>query len=75
MAEAPDDRIPIRRALLSVADKTGLIGFTRTLSGYVTDDGGRELVFSVMLNNYTADKPITWIDRMVTLIATGGKSR
>lgn len=58
----------------SVVAKTGLIGFTRTLSGYCTTDSGEEVVFSVMLNNYTAGRAYTWIDRIVTLIATEGKA-
>ncbi|WP_306120319.1 MULTISPECIES: bifunctional phosphoribosylaminoimidazolecarboxamide formyltransferase/IMP cyclohydrolase [unclassified Roseitalea] len=31
---APDDRVPVRRALISVSDKTGLVEFAKALAGH-----------------------------------------
>ena len=40
-------------ALNNVRAKTGFIGHTRTLSGYVNTKDGEPLAFSMMCNNYT----------------------
>jgi D-alanyl-D-alanine carboxypeptidase/D-alanyl-D-alanine-endopeptidase (penicillin-binding protein 4) len=36
----------------NVRGKTGTLGNVRSLSGYVTTAGGRQLLFSVLANNY-----------------------
>ncbi|MGZ4963335.1 MAG: D-alanyl-D-alanine carboxypeptidase/D-alanyl-D-alanine endopeptidase [Limisphaerales bacterium] len=40
----------------NVHAKTGSLRYVNTISGYVTDRGGEKLVFSVMLNNYSAGR-------------------
>jgi len=62
-----------RKVQPQVRGKTGLIAYTRTLAGYYTSESGEEMVFAVMLNNYTAGRPLTWIDRLATIIFTEGK--
>jgi serine-type D-Ala-D-Ala carboxypeptidase/endopeptidase (penicillin-binding protein 4) len=37
----------------NVHAKTGFIGYTRSLSGYVTSADGEMFVFSMIANNYT----------------------
>jgi serine-type D-Ala-D-Ala carboxypeptidase/endopeptidase (penicillin-binding protein 4) len=63
----------MKRVRSRVKGKTGLINMTRTLSGYVETDSGQQLAYSVMLNNYTGGRSTTWIDRIVTTIATEGE--
>jgi D-alanyl-D-alanine carboxypeptidase/D-alanyl-D-alanine-endopeptidase (penicillin-binding protein 4) len=40
----------------NVHAKTGSLRYVNTISGYVTDRDGEKLVFSVMLNNYSAGR-------------------
>lgn len=51
----------------NVRGKTGTLGNVRSLSGYVTTAGGRQLVFSVLANNYLA--PTDHISRVQDSIA------
>ena len=52
--------------------KTGTLGETRALSGYVEAASGRTLIFSVLVDNHlpgtAADRTV--VDRLVELIAT-----
>ena len=56
-----------------VVAKTGTLGESRTLSGYLTGNSGATVVFSVMVDNHlpttTADR--TLMDRIVEVIANG----
>lgn len=51
----------------NVHAKTGFVANARSLSGYVTTADGRELVFSVLCNNWTA--PVRDIERVQDAIA------
>jgi len=56
----------------NVHAKTGSLRYVNTISGYVTDRGGEKLVFSVMLNNYSAGRDGSGraeSDQVVKLIA------
>ncbi|WP_372483494.1 D-alanyl-D-alanine carboxypeptidase/D-alanyl-D-alanine endopeptidase [Streptomyces aculeolatus] len=52
--------------------KTGSLTGASALSGYVTDADGRELVFSVVLNNYLAGSVKDIEDAVVTTLAGHG---
>jgi D-alanyl-D-alanine carboxypeptidase/D-alanyl-D-alanine-endopeptidase (penicillin-binding protein 4) len=54
-----------------VIAKTGTLGETRDLSGYLTSDSGQTLVFSILVDNHTprTTDDRTIMDRMVELIA------
>ena len=55
--------------------KSGYTSMARALSGYVANGGKEEFAFSIIFNHYTGGPARTWLDRMVTLIATNGKSQ
>ncbi|MCX4818478.1 D-alanyl-D-alanine carboxypeptidase/D-alanyl-D-alanine-endopeptidase [Streptomyces sp. NBC_01142] len=50
--------------------KTGSLTGASALSGYVTDAGGRELVYSVVLNNYLASSVKSIEDAIVVTLAS-----
>ncbi len=52
--------------------KTGTLGESRALSGYLTADSGKTLIFSIMVDNHlpTASPDRALIDQIVTLTAT-----
>lgn len=52
--------------------KTGSLTGASGLSGYVTDADGRELVFSVLLNNYVAPSVKSIEDAIVVTLASHG---
>ncbi|WP_275559537.1 D-alanyl-D-alanine carboxypeptidase/D-alanyl-D-alanine-endopeptidase [Streptomyces sp. 5-6(2022)] len=52
--------------------KTGSLTGASALSGYVTDADGRELVYSVVLNNYLAPSVKNLEDAIVVTLATSG---
>ncbi|MFI1400624.1 D-alanyl-D-alanine carboxypeptidase/D-alanyl-D-alanine-endopeptidase [Streptomyces sp. NPDC020681] len=56
-------------AALNARAKTGSLTGASALSGYVTDAGGRELVFSVVLNNYLASSVKSIEDAIVVTLA------
>jgi D-alanyl-D-alanine carboxypeptidase/D-alanyl-D-alanine-endopeptidase (penicillin-binding protein 4) len=45
-------RMRSTRAEANVRGKTGTLGNVRSLSGFVTTAGGRQLIFSILCNNY-----------------------
>ena len=55
----------------SLSAKTGTLGETRALSGYLTTSAGQKLIFSILVDNHlpttTADRTI--MDKIVTTIA------
>jgi D-alanyl-D-alanine carboxypeptidase/D-alanyl-D-alanine-endopeptidase (penicillin-binding protein 4) len=56
--------------------KTGLIGGVRTLSGMLTDANGREMYYSIMLNDLPRDagsKGIAFLDKVAVELAKSGK--
>ncbi|OEV31630.1 D-alanyl-D-alanine carboxypeptidase [Streptomyces nanshensis] len=53
--------------------KTGSLTGASALSGYVTDADGRELTFSIILNNYMADSVKGVEDEIVVALASDGK--
>ncbi|MFF5588936.1 D-alanyl-D-alanine carboxypeptidase/D-alanyl-D-alanine endopeptidase [Streptomyces hygroscopicus] len=53
--------------------KTGSLTGASALSGYVTDADGRELVYSVVLNNYLAESVKSLEDAIVVTLATSGE--
>jgi D-alanyl-D-alanine carboxypeptidase/D-alanyl-D-alanine-endopeptidase (penicillin-binding protein 4) len=57
-------------AALNAVGKTGSLTGASALSGYVTDAGGRELVYSVVLNNYLASSVKSIEDAVVTTLAS-----
>jgi serine-type D-Ala-D-Ala carboxypeptidase/endopeptidase (penicillin-binding protein 4) len=56
----------------TLSAKTGTLGETRALSGYLTTSGGQQLIFSILVDNHlpttTADRTI--MDKIVTTIAS-----
>ncbi|WP_328363595.1 D-alanyl-D-alanine carboxypeptidase/D-alanyl-D-alanine-endopeptidase [Streptomyces sp. NBC_00445] len=56
-------------AALNARAKTGSLTGASALSGYVTDAGGRELVFSIVLNNYLASSVKPLEDAIVVTLA------
>ncbi|WP_190189829.1 D-alanyl-D-alanine carboxypeptidase/D-alanyl-D-alanine endopeptidase [Streptomyces minutiscleroticus] len=59
-------------AALNARAKTGSLTGASALSGYVTDAGGRELVFSIVLNNYLAASVKPLEDAIVATLASSG---
>ncbi|NUK96762.1 D-alanyl-D-alanine carboxypeptidase/D-alanyl-D-alanine-endopeptidase, partial [Streptomyces lunaelactis] len=57
-------------AALNARGKTGSLTGASALSGYVTDTGGRELVYSVVLNNYLASSVKSIEDAIVVTLAS-----
>ncbi|OEJ40247.1 D-alanyl-D-alanine carboxypeptidase/D-alanyl-D-alanine-endopeptidase [Streptomyces agglomeratus] len=64
-------------AALNARAKTGTLTGASGLSGYVTDAGGRKLVFSIVLNNHLAASVKSIEDAIVTTLAasTGTTTR
>jgi len=60
-------RMRSTRAEANVRGKTGTLGEVRSLSGFVTTAGGRQLIFSVLCNNYLV--PTSYITRVQDSIA------
>ncbi|MFD7813123.1 D-alanyl-D-alanine carboxypeptidase/D-alanyl-D-alanine-endopeptidase [Streptomyces sp. NPDC059785] len=56
-------------AALNARGKTGSLTGASALSGYVTDAGGRELVYSVVLNNFLVDSVKPLEDAIVVTLA------
>ncbi|KUM68805.1 D-alanyl-D-alanine carboxypeptidase/D-alanyl-D-alanine endopeptidase [Streptomyces curacoi] len=56
-------------AALNARAKTGSLTGASGLSGYVTDAGGRELVYSIVLNNYLASSVKPLEDAIVVTLA------
>ncbi|MGW7364921.1 D-alanyl-D-alanine carboxypeptidase/D-alanyl-D-alanine endopeptidase [Streptomyces sp. NPDC054841] len=56
-------------AALNTRAKTGSLTGASALSGYVTDAGGRELVYSIVLNNYLASSVKSIEDAIVVTLA------
>jgi D-alanyl-D-alanine carboxypeptidase/D-alanyl-D-alanine-endopeptidase (penicillin-binding protein 4) len=56
-------------AALNARGKTGSLTGASALSGYVTDAGGRELVYSVVLNNYLVSSVKSIEDAVVVTLA------
>ncbi|MEU1279322.1 D-alanyl-D-alanine carboxypeptidase/D-alanyl-D-alanine-endopeptidase [Streptomyces sp. NPDC005805] len=57
-------------AALNAGAKTGSLTGASALSGYVTDAAGRELVFSIVLNNYLASSVKGVEDAVVVTLAS-----
>lgn len=55
--------------------KTGSLTGASALSGYVTDAGGRELVYSIVLNNYLASSVKSVEDAVVVTLASSDEKR
>ncbi|MGW7056213.1 D-alanyl-D-alanine carboxypeptidase/D-alanyl-D-alanine endopeptidase [Streptomyces sp. NPDC054887] len=62
-------------AALNARAKTGTLTGASGLSGYVTDAGGRELVFSIVLNNHLAASVKSIEDAIVTTLASSTTDR
>ncbi|MFJ6565831.1 D-alanyl-D-alanine carboxypeptidase/D-alanyl-D-alanine-endopeptidase [Streptomyces sp. NPDC091292] len=62
-------------AALNARGKTGSLTGASALSGYVTDAGGRELVYSVVLNNYLASSVKSLEDALVVTLARSDAER
>ncbi|WP_308315490.1 D-alanyl-D-alanine carboxypeptidase/D-alanyl-D-alanine-endopeptidase [Streptomyces sp. ISL-100] len=61
-------------AAMNARAKTGTLTGASALSGYVTDAGGRELVYSIVLNNYLASSVKSIEDAIVTTLASSTKT-
>ncbi|MBT2506819.1 D-alanyl-D-alanine carboxypeptidase/D-alanyl-D-alanine-endopeptidase [Streptomyces sp. ISL-98] len=61
-------------AALNTRAKTGSLTGASALSGYVTDAGGRELVYSIVLNNYLASSVKSIEDAIVITLAKSTKT-
>ncbi|MGA4841594.1 D-alanyl-D-alanine carboxypeptidase/D-alanyl-D-alanine endopeptidase [Streptomyces sp. G45] len=59
----------------NVRAKTGTLTGASGLSGYVTDAGGRELVFSILLNNHLASSVKPLEDAIVVTLARSDENR
>lgn len=61
-----------RAAASRIMGKTGLIGGVRTMSGIIKDAGGRELYYSIMLNDFRGDgdDAVELIDKVAVTMAT-----
>ncbi|WP_079132042.1 D-alanyl-D-alanine carboxypeptidase/D-alanyl-D-alanine-endopeptidase [Streptomyces nanshensis] len=57
----------------NVHAKTGSLTGASALSGYVTDADGRELVFSIVLNNFLPESVKDVEDEIVVALASSGK--
>ncbi len=57
-------------AALNARGKTGSLTGASALSGYVTDAGGRDLVYSILLNNYLASSVTSIQDAIVVTLAS-----
>ncbi|MFI6349566.1 D-alanyl-D-alanine carboxypeptidase/D-alanyl-D-alanine-endopeptidase [Streptomyces sp. NPDC050560] len=57
-------------AALNARGKTGSLTGASALSGYVTDASGRELAYSILLNNYLADSVEDIEDAVVVTLAS-----
>ncbi|MEU8955838.1 D-alanyl-D-alanine carboxypeptidase/D-alanyl-D-alanine-endopeptidase [Streptomyces sp. NPDC048518] len=62
-------------AALNVHAKTGSLTGASALSGYVKDKDGRELVFSVILNNYLPSSVKALEDAIVVTLASSTKDK
>ncbi|MFF2845446.1 D-alanyl-D-alanine carboxypeptidase/D-alanyl-D-alanine-endopeptidase [Streptomyces sp. NPDC058001] len=62
-------------AALNARGKTGSLTGASALSGYVTDAGGRELVYSVVLNNFLASSVKPLEDAVVVTLARSDAER
>lgn len=62
-------------AARNVRAKTGTLTGASALSGYVTDAGGRELVFSIVLNNYLPASVKALEDAVVVTLAKSDRDR
>ncbi|MFF8844732.1 D-alanyl-D-alanine carboxypeptidase/D-alanyl-D-alanine-endopeptidase [Streptomyces sp. NPDC015127] len=62
-------------AALNARAKTGSLTGASALSGYVTDAGGRELVYSVVLNNYLASSVKSIEDAIVVTLASSDTAK
>ncbi|MEU1132000.1 D-alanyl-D-alanine carboxypeptidase/D-alanyl-D-alanine-endopeptidase [Streptomyces sp. NPDC005900] len=62
-------------AALNARAKTGTLTGASALSGYVTDKGGRELVFSVILNNHLAPSVKALEDAIVVTLASSTEDK
>ncbi|WP_434594354.1 D-alanyl-D-alanine carboxypeptidase/D-alanyl-D-alanine endopeptidase [Streptomyces sp. A5-4] len=60
-------------AALNARAKTGSLTGASALSGYVTDADGRELVFSIVLNNHLAASVKSIEDAIVVTLASSGE--
>jgi D-alanyl-D-alanine carboxypeptidase/D-alanyl-D-alanine-endopeptidase (penicillin-binding protein 4) len=60
-------------AALNARAKTGSLTGASALSGYVTDAGGRELVFSIVLNNYLVASVKSIEDAIVVTLASSSE--
>ena len=57
------------KATNNLRGKTGTINFVNALSGYVTNQSGKRLAFSIMLNAYPGDDGRASVDRIALLLA------